>query len=134
MMAAVSRQTVLHRAGMALSGLCLVHCLLLPLALAAVPLSLGAFLPTKWVESEWLHASLIAPVVLVSGTALLRGGARSLVVLAASLGALVAALFVVSEALETTLTVAGAGALLAAHWFSLRRTEPNGQATCNNIT
>lgn len=133
-MAAISRQTILHRAGMALSGLCLVHCLAVPLVLAAVPLSMVASVPAGWADTEWFHASLIAPVVLVSGTALLRGGGLSLAVLAASLGALVAALFVASETLEAALTAAGAGALLAAHWFALRRRGANGHKDCDNIS
>lgn len=133
-MAATSKQTILHRAGMALSGLCLVHCLALPLVLAAVPLSLVASVPAQWAETEWFHAGLIAPVVLISGTALLRAGRVSLAVLAASLGALVAALFVANEALETALTTAGAGALLAAHWFGLRQPGTDGQKACDNIT
>lgn len=75
---ALLREAVLHRVGMALSGLCLVHCLLLPLLLAAAPVMLLAAVPTGWLESEWFHAALIAPVVLVSGPALRRaGGARA---------------------------------------------------------
>lgn len=116
----LSRETALHRAGMALSGLCLVHCLVLPLLVAAAPVMLLAAVPAGWLESEWLHAALIAPVVLVSGPALWRSGGVRAGVLAAALAALTGALFVASEALETGLTVAGALSLLAAHWATLR--------------
>ena len=75
--------TMLHRAGMALSGLCLVHCLLLPLLAAAAPVMLLAMVPSGWLESEWFHAALIVPVVLVSGPALWRsGGVRAGVLVA----------------------------------------------------
>lgn len=123
---ALLREAVLHRVGMALSGLCLVHCLLLPLLLAAAPVMLLAAVPTGWLESEWFHAALIAPVVLVSGPALWRGGGARAGVLVAALAALVGALFVASEALETGLTVAGALSLLAAHWTMLRQRKAHG--------
>jgi len=110
-----------HRLGMALSGLCLVHCLLLPVLAASMPLVVLAFVPADWLETEWLHAALIAPIVMVSGPVLWRGGGMRLGVLLAALAALVTGLFVVSEALETALTVAGAGTLLIAHWSGMRR-------------
>lgn len=135
-MAAIPRQTILHRAGMALSGLCLVHCLLLPVlpVLAAMmPLVLMASLPAG-LQAEWLHAALIAPVAVVSGTALWRGGGIGPAVLVAALAALVAALFVANEALETALSVVGAGALLAAHWLSLRRRDVDRLGVYDNIT
>lgn len=116
---ALLREAVLHRVGMALSGLCLVHCLLLPLLLLTA-------VPTGWLESEWFHAALIAPVVLVSGPALWRAGGARAGVLVAALAALVGALFVASETLETGLTVAGALSLLAAHWTMLRQRKAHG--------
>jgi predicted benzoate:H+ symporter BenE len=63
---------------MALSGLCLAHCLLLPVMLATAPLALLTSLPAGvaggLTDTEWFHAALIAPVVLVSGPALMRSG------------------------------------------------------------
>ncbi|MFN4037913.1 MAG: MerC domain-containing protein [Erythrobacter sp.] len=120
------REAVLHRAGMALSGLCLVHCLLMPLVLTVAPAVFLASLPAGWIEAEWLHAALIVPVVLVSGPALWRSGGRWAGVLVAALAALIAALFVASETLETGLTVAGALSLLAAHGFALRQRSAHG--------
>ncbi len=122
------REAMLHRAGMALSGLCLVHCLLLPLLVAAAPMMLLAAVPSGWLESEWLHAALIAPVVLVSGPVLWRSGGVRAGVLVAAIAALIAALFVASERLETGLTVAGALSLLAAHWATLRGRKAHGLA------
>lgn len=122
------RDHLLHRLGMGLSGLCLAHCLLLPFLLAAAPLALIAWLPRGLAESEWFHAALIAPVVLVSGPALLRGGGWRVAALVLSVSALIGALFVASETLEVALTVAGATALLAAHWITLRHRRAGGQA------
>jgi hypothetical protein len=120
------RETLLHRAGMALSGLCLVHCLLLPLLVAAAPVMLLAAVPTGWLASEWFHAALIAPVVLVSGPALWRCGGVRAGVLVAALAALTGGLFAPSEAWETGLTVTGALSLLAAHWLTLRQRKAHG--------
>lgn len=122
------RDVVLHRAGMALSGLCLVHCLLMPLLLAVAPAIFLASLPAGWIEAEWLHAALIVPVVLVSGPALWRSGGKRAGVLVAALAALIAALFVASEALETGLTVVGALSLLAAHGIALRQRSAHGRS------
>jgi hypothetical protein len=125
------KHALMHRLGMALSGLCLAHCLLLPILLAATPLALLTWLPNGLAgglaDSEWFHAALIAPVVLVSGPALMRGGGFRMGVLILSVAALVAALFVASEALEIGLTVAGALSLLAAHWLTLRSQLGDGQ-------
>ena len=62
-----------HRFGMGLSALCLVHCLALPWLLASLPVAVLAMLPEALRDNEWLHAALIAPVLLVSGPVLLRG-------------------------------------------------------------
>lgn len=122
------REIVLHRAGMALSGLCLVHCLMLPLLLVAAPVMVLANLPTAWLGAEWFHAALLVPVVLVSGPVLWRGGARRIGVLVAALAALIAAVFVASDVLETALTVAGALGLLFAHRIALRQCRVHGAA------
>jgi hypothetical protein len=113
---------------MALSGLCLVHCLVLPLVAAAAPVMLLAAVPAGWLEAEWLHAALIAPVALVSGPALWRSGGVRAGVVVAALAALIAALFVASESLETGLTAAGALSLLAAHWTTLRGRKAHGHS------
>lgn len=115
----------MHRAGIALSALCLAHCLLVPLALAAVPLSLFAWLPADWIGSEWFHAALLVPVVMVSGPALFRGG--QIAALVGGLAALTGALFIGDERAEIALTVAGALTLLGAHWLTLRQARSSGQ-------
>jgi hypothetical protein len=116
-----------HRFGMGLSVLCLLHCIALPWLLASLPVVMLAALPEALRANEWLHAALIAPVLLVSGPALLRGqqgrGHRMLVL--AAFGALIGGLFSASEAAEQALTVTGAGLLLAAHWLRLRQSHPH---------
>lgn len=111
---------------MVLSALCLVHCLMLPLVLAAAPVVVLATIPAGWLEAEWLHAALIAPVVLVSGPVLWRSGGVRAGVLVAAVAALIGALFVASDRLETGLTIAGALTLLAAHGFTLRQRKVHG--------
>jgi hypothetical protein len=108
---------------MGLSALCLLHCLALPWLLASLPAAMLAALPEAVRDHEWFHAALIAPVLLVSGTVLLRaapGRLRTTLVLAA-FAALIGALFAASEAGEQALTVIGAALLMAAHWQRLRQ-------------
>lgn len=111
----------MHRAGMALSAWCLLHCLAAPILIAALPLSLMSWLPAGLIDTEWLHAALIAPVVIISGPVLLRGGQMRIAVVTLGFSALIAALFVTSKRLEITLTVGGALILLIAHWLTLQQ-------------
>ena len=116
-----------HRFGMGLSVLCLLHCLALPWLLASLPAVIRAALPDEVRESAWVHAALIAPVLLVSGPVLLRsrqGATQTLMVLAA-FAALIGGLFAPAEAAEQGLTVAGTVLLLAAHWQRLRKAHPH---------
>lgn len=114
-----------HQFGMSLSLLCLLHCLALPWLLTSLPLVIAAALPEALRANEWLHAALIAPVLLVSGPALLRGqpGPERTALVLIALFALTGALLVASEAIEQALTVTGALLLLAAHWHRLRKRD-----------
>jgi len=107
----------------ALSGLCLLHCLALPLLASLLPL-LGA-----WSEAEWVHGLFVALAMPVTGYALWRthrrqclpgsmwllaGGGLSLLA-AGALG------WPLAKA-ETGLTVAGSLMLAGTHlWNALRR-------------
>ena len=120
---AIHAEAPWHRFGMGLSVLCLVHCLALPWLLASLPAVAIAALPEGLRDNEWLHAALIAPVLLVSGPVLLRGSpgqVRSALVMSA-FAALIGALFLGNETGEQALTVAGAALLMAAHWERLRQ-------------
>ena len=112
---------------MGLSVLCLLHCLALPWLLASLPIVFLATLPEGLRENAWVHAALIAPVLLVSGPVLLRrrtGAAQKLLVTAA-FAALIGGLFIASETGEVALTFAGTLLLLAAHWRRLRKAHPH---------
>jgi hypothetical protein len=116
-----------HHFGMSLSLLCLLHCLALPWLLTSLPLVVAAALPEALRANEWLHAALIAPVLLVSGPVLLRGRPRPgrIALVLTAFTALTGALFVASEASEQALTVTGTLLLLAAHWHRLRKRHPH---------
>jgi len=104
----------LDLAAIGLSGLCLAHCLALPMAAAFLPL-LGA-----WSEAEWVHLLFLAAAIPVSATALARSGGwrRAPVATLAAAGLLLltaGALGWPVEAWETGLTVAGGLLLATAH-------------------
>lgn len=105
-----------------LSGLCLVHCLALPV--------LAAFLPVfgAWAHAEWVHLLFAAMAVPLTGLALWRVHRRRplplpLRVLAvAGLAGLVAGAFGWPDAaMETPVTVAGSLMLVSAHLWNWRR-------------
>lgn len=107
----------------ALSGLCLLHCLALPLLAALLPL-FGA-----WSEAEWVHGVFVliaAPLTsyalwrahrhrpLPAALWLLAGSGLALLLAGASGG--------LGERAETPLTIAGSLALASAHlWNAARR-------------
>ena len=124
---AARSEALRHRFGMGLSVLCLLHCLTLPWLLASLPVVMLAALPEGLRENAWVHAALIAPVLLVSGPVLLRGrpGKTQTVLVFTALAALTGGLFAPSEAAEQALTVAGTLLLLAAHWYRLRKAHPH---------
>lgn len=104
-----------------LSGLCLIHCLALPLLVGFLPL-LGS-----WAEAEWVHLGFVGLAVPVSIWTLSRPPRDTLPKTAVVLAAL-AFIFLISgavgypdEALETPLTVAGGLALAGAHLINWRR-------------
>ncbi|MDH5832395.1 MerC domain-containing protein [Luteimonas kalidii] len=117
-----SLDATLDASAIGLSGLCLVHCLLLPVAAALLPAL--AFVG----EAEWLHLAFVAVALPLAGLALVRAHRRrplppALFGLAAAglsgLGA--GALGWPTHALETPLTVGGSLALASAHLWNWRR-------------
>ncbi|MDG2522108.1 MerC domain-containing protein [Caulobacter segnis] len=107
-----------------LSGLCLIHCLVLPAVSVALPFIGG------WSQAEWVHLVFIALAAPISVVALFRRGAprpsAALLALAASGLALLlfGALGWPSHDLETWLSIAGGLTLTAAHTWNLRRSPP----------
>ncbi|ARA91824.1 MAG: MerC domain-containing protein [Bacteroidetes bacterium] len=113
------------RIGIALSGLCIVHCLLLPVALAVAPL---------WSALAAVHDGfhLVLAVLLVPTTVLaVRSGYRQhrdrgvLGLLSSGLAIIVAAALlghdVLGDGWGTGLTLIGSVLLIAGHWRNWQR-------------
>jgi len=106
-----------------LSGLCVIHCLALPLLAASLPL-LGT-----WSEAEWVHWAFVvmaAPVSMIALSRPSRHGLRVGPIFLAMLG--IAALFAgvlgwPTEADETLVTVSGSLLLATAHLMNWQRTR-----------
>lgn len=115
----MARNPSLDAAAISLSGLCLAHCLALPLLVVALPV-LGTI-----AQAEWLHWSFVALAVPVSLAAFHRAGRRAVL---ASCMAVAGLVFLILGAagwpqphLEVPLTVAGSLILAAAHLLNWRR-------------
>lgn len=110
-------------AGMAASALCLVHCLAMPLLLAAFPLlGLGA-------EHHALHDALLVGVTVPVLLALVPGYVKhrdpaALLLGVAGVGSFLVAVLVAGpqwgEVAETVVAVASSVLLLGAHWRNHR--------------
>ncbi|MGH8083255.1 MAG: MerC domain-containing protein [Lysobacter sp.] len=105
-----------------LSGLCLIHCLALPLLSAVLP-ALSA-----WTEAEWLHLAFAGAAVPISITALYKAHRgrplhEGVVFLATSgLAALViGAVSPLEQQSGTALTVLGSTLLTVAHVWNWQR-------------
>ena len=101
--------------GMALSGLCLFHCLALPLLSLVLP-ALGA-----WAQAEWVHAVVVALAAPVAAVALQRRPGLVVLGLAGVGAMLLAALGWPSHAAELPLNAAGGLLLVTAHGLNWRR-------------
>jgi hypothetical protein len=110
---------LLDASAVGLSGLCLAHCLALPVAAAFLPV-LGT-----WAEAEWVHLAFLAAAVPISTVALVRsGGWKAPVVLGLALigiGLLMSGALFANEGVELAMTVAGGLALATAHTLNWRR-------------
>lgn len=102
-----------------LSGLCLAHCLALPILASLLPIA-GAWAEAAWVH--WLFVVAAAPVSL--GTFLLPGKRAPLLICLAALGLALlvsGAAGFPSHEFELPLSVSGDLALAAAHFQNWRR-------------
>lgn len=113
---------VFDASAMALSGLCLAHCLLLPLLASLLPL-LG-----RWSEAEWVHIVFAGIAVPLSGYTLWRAQRRQplstavwAVAFVGLASLLLGALGWPEPTLETPLTVAGSLLVAATHLRNLQR-------------
>ena len=119
-----SRSTVLDASAIGLSGLCLVHCLALPLLAAVLPMA-GLI-----AEQEWVHRVFVLTALPISFFALLRNAGRAgfgVRVIIACIGfalLLAGAFYEPLHDHETLLTVFGGLCLGGAHvlnWVSHTR-------------
>ena len=110
--------------GLILSGSCLVHCLLLPVAVLTAP-ALAVWLGETETTVHW---TLFFVALGVSGWALLTGYRRHGAMLVIAVGAVglavmaVAAAHLFGSAAEAVLTVSGASIVALAHVVNLRLT------------
>lgn len=111
--------SVFDRIGIALSGICAVHCLILPAVLPFMGMIAGI------IESEWTHivlAIFIIPTVVFTAWRGYKHHGKREVMWLLGIGALavVAALFVgehlANERLETAVTTLGSLLLITGHW------------------
>ncbi len=108
-----------------LSGLCLAHCLALPVVVAALP-ALGAFSEAAWVHMVFLAAAIPASYLALRGVRPPRG-----LFLLVTSGLLLLAAGSVhwgGHELAEGLTVAGSLLLVAGHLWNWRRRAADGQA------
>jgi len=117
MAASTPRAAAIDGVAISLSGLCLIHCLLLPILSAALPIA------GVWAEAEWLHKAFVLAAVPFSFLALSSAPANLLVrgLIVSGLVCLASGAFVEAfHDYETQLTVLGGILLAAGHalrWF-----------------
>ncbi|MCC4585679.1 MerC family mercury resistance protein [Xanthomonas sp. NCPPB 1067] len=113
--------SLLDNSAIVLSGLCLLHCLALPLLAATLPL-LGV-----WSRAEWVHVAFAAAAVPLSGYALWSTQRRHALPPAVwalagcgLAGLVLGASSLAGEHLETPITVTASLLLASAHLLNLR--------------
>ena len=114
----------LDRFGLSLSGLCAVHCLLLPALLAVLP-----FAATTHVLHAWVHPALVLLVAPV-GVQAIRHGLRDHGSLCVAVWITIGLVLVLGALPwhflfglhgERILTLTGSACLAAGHWANSRR-------------
>lgn len=124
------KSSLLDSLAIALSGLCLVHCLALPVLIALFPL-----LSVNLVDHESFHQIILVAVVPTTAIALVSGIMRHHRMLVAVLGiigvaALTFAAFVLhavhAHGMETWVTVTGGLLLASAHVLNFRHCKHRG--------
>ena len=121
---------LLDGSAMGLSGLCLIHCLALPVMAALLP-ALGA-----WAQAEWVHVVFVAFAAPMAALALLRPAhgqpAPPALLALGGLGVVGLGLGAFGpESLDMPVTVAGSTCLVSAHlWNWRRRTHAHALTGC----
>jgi len=118
---------MLDGGGILLSGLCMLHCLLLPVTLTLLPI-----LGSTWLADESFHFWMLGLIIPTSGLALIIGCRRhrdGVVAWAGTAGLLLLVVTAVigeltlSESIERWPTLAGGLSLTYAHWRNFRRCQ-----------
>lgn len=116
-----SRLALFDTSAVFLSGLCLIHCLALPLLASLLPLF------ASWNDAEWVHPVFVAIAAPLAGFVLWRSHRVQrlpsllwMIAAAGLLGLLLGALHWPSPAAETPMTVAGSLLLALAHIWNAR--------------
>lgn len=107
------------------SGLCLIHCLALPLMASLLPLA-GAWAEAEWVH--WLFVAIAAPVSLWTFTRRPRSGPLAALAVAGLAFLVAGAAAFPSHGWETGLTVGGGLLLAGAHILNWQRRKPDRHA------
>jgi hypothetical protein len=109
------------RAGMILSGLCAIHCLVFPVLLALMPLwSLG------FVLHEWAHPIFFILIVPVMVLAIKKSGGNRTVSVLLLTGVILLALawlmhYWIGHRAEIITTLAGSISLIVGHWKNYKQ-------------
>ncbi len=122
------------RLGIGISGLCAVHCLFFPVAIALLPLW-----PTAEAIHDWTHPILfilIVPTVIYA----LRDGAKDRrIAVLLYLGLIVVGLAWllhdwIGDIGEASVTMAGSSLLVTGHWFNYQYHKNNCKPTLDHET
>ncbi len=117
------------RVGIGVSGLCLVHCLIAPFALAVLPLW-----PAAFTLHAWLHVAFALVLIPITGYAMWgarrwHGSRQAAGLLGAGLLLVVAAAFgPFGEMSAAVVTILGSVLLVAGHWRNWRACRAHGAA------
>lgn len=118
----LNKQKKLDRAGMWITTLCAIHCLLLPLILPLLALAGLAFIGEDLLENTILGLSVVVGLWSLVGGARQHGEWRLLVLLLA--GAFIYSLRdILGPIGEPFIILLGAGMIIYAHWSNLKRSR-----------
>jgi len=117
--AVLSIRSRLDRAGIVLSGLCAIHCLLSIFAVGALGLGSQALL-SPWIHRVGLAAAIAVGILTLALGAVRHGRFDNLQIGALGLGLMGAALAVGHGVVEALLTITGVSLVAYAHIRNLR--------------
>ena len=116
--------------GIFCSLLCLIHCIVLPVALSALSIN--------YLESDFFHALIIGPACYFAWTGFQKGylqhGRKSVAICGfIGISLMVAGILIDNESLEKILTIIGVSIVSLSHFINHRLNCFKG-ICCNNVT